>query len=158
MLKKTVFIALIVLPALLSAGCSGGGTPLTLRESVANLDAAMVKYDGIMGLYSSGNYTAARQEYIAIAATFRDCQSALETASRGELTPLEKKIAGNLAGCAKQFAYASQYMRDSCTEALKPGENNAYLMKATADEYDLTARNTYEANRRDLNLFWKSQQ
>ncbi len=48
-------------------------------------------------------------------------------------------------------------MRDSCTEALKKGENNAYLMKVTADEYDLTARLNYNENRKELELFWNSQ-
>lgn len=155
MIKKAFIIALSLLLVVLSSGCSGGSTAPTLRESVASLDAAVVKYDSIMGLYSSGNYTGAREEYIAIAETFHDCQSALETAARGDATPLEKKIAGNLAGCSGQFAYASQYMRDACTEALKHSENE-YLVKITADEYALTARNTYEANRRDLSLHWKN--
>jgi hypothetical protein len=155
MFKKTLISTFIVLLVVLSSGCSGD-TPPTLRESAASLDAAIIKYDNIMGLYSSGNYTAAREEYIAVAATFRNCQSTLETVSKGNLTALERKIAGNLAGCSKQFAYASQYMRDACTEALKPGENNEYLMKVSAEEYALTARITYEANRRDLDLLPES--
>jgi hypothetical protein len=131
--------------------------PPTLKENVAKLDAAVAKYDSIMGVYSSGNYTGARQEYIAVAGTFHDCQSALETASNGNLTALEKRIAGNLAGCSKQFAYAAQYMRDACTEALNQGENE-YLFKSTAEEYELTAHNTYEANRQELNRLWNSRQ
>jgi hypothetical protein len=156
MFKKTVIIALSVLLVVLSSGCAGGGTPPTLRESVANLDAALAKYDGIMGLYSGGNYEAARQEYIAVAATFHDCQSALETASKDNLSAIEKRNAGNLAGCCKQFAYGAQYMRDACTEALKPGENNAYLMEASAEEYVLTARNSYQTNREELDMYWNS--
>ncbi len=155
--KKAAIIAFSLLLVVLCSGCFGGSPPPTLKESVASLDAAIVKYDSIRGLYTSGNYSAAKQEYIAVAATFHDCQSQLKTAADGNVTSIEKRIAGNLAGCAGQFAYAAQYMRDSCTEALKPGDNNAYLMKVSADEYELTARNTYEANRQDLNRVWSSQ-
>ena len=48
-------------------------------------------------------------------------------------------------------------MRDACTEALKKGENNAYLMKVTADEYALTARLNYNENRKELLMCWSSQ-
>jgi hypothetical protein len=157
MLKKTVITALILLSFVLSSGCFGGSSP-TLRESVLSLDDAIMKYDAIRGLYTSGNYTEARQEYIAMAATFTDCQSALEKHQNGNLTTLEKKIVVSLAGASKQFAYASRYMRDACTEALKKGDNNQYLMKISADELELTARTVYQANRKDLDRLWSSQQ
>jgi hypothetical protein len=157
MLKKTVIITLILLPILLSSGCFGGSSP-TLKENVASLDAAVVKYDTIRGLYTSGNYTEAKQEYIAMATTFTDCQSALEKLENGNLTALEKKIVVGLAGCSKQFAIASRYMRDACTEALKKGESNQYLMKISADEVEITARSNYQTNRQDLDRLWSSQQ
>jgi hypothetical protein len=157
MLKKTVIITLILLPILLSSGCFGGSSP-TLKEDVASLDAAVAKYDSIRGLYTSGNYTEAKQAYIAMADTFTDCQSALEKQQNGNLTALEKKIVTGLAGCSKQFAFASRYMRDACTEALKKGENNQYLMKISADEVELTARSNYRTNRQDLDRLWSSQQ
>jgi hypothetical protein len=156
MLKKTVIITLILLLVVLSSGCFG--SPPTLRESVAKLDAAVLKYDSIRGLYVSGNYTEAKQEYIAMAQTFTDCQSELKTIQNGNLTALEKKIVFALAGCSGQFAYASRYMRDACTEGLKKGENNQYLMKVSADEVELTARTVYQANRKELDRLWSSQQ
>jgi hypothetical protein len=156
MLKKTVIITLTLLLVVLSSGCFGGSSR-TLREDVARLDAAVVKYDTIRGMYNSGNYTEARQEYIAMAATFTDCQSALTKQQNGNVTALEKKILVSLAGCSGQFAYASRYMRDACTEALKKGENNEYLMKISADELELTARTIYQTNRKDLDQLWASQ-
>ena len=157
MLKKTFIITLSLLLVLLSSGCFGGSPPPTLKECLTNLDAAVIKYDGIMGSYSVGNFTAAKQEYIDMAATFRDLESAFRAASNGDLSTIEKRDAGNLAGSCKQFAYACQYMRDSCTESLKKGENNAYLMKVTADEYLLTARLNYDENRKELLMCWSSQ-
>jgi hypothetical protein len=157
MFKKTVIIALILLPVVLSSGCFGGNSP-TLKENVASLDAAVVKYDTIRGLYTSGNYTEAKQEYIAMATTFADCQSALEKLENGNLTALEKKIVVGLAGCSGQFAIASRYMRDACTEGLKKGENNQYLMEISAEEVEITARSNYQTNRQDLNRLWASQQ
>jgi hypothetical protein len=157
MLKKTFIIALSLLLVVLSSGCFGGSPPPTLKESLTDLDAAVIKYNNIMGLYTVGNYTAAKEAYIAVAATFRDCESSLETAANGNVTTLEKRDANNLAGCCRQFAAAAQYMRDACTESLKPGENNAYLMKVSADECALTARLNYEANKRELEMCWSSQ-
>lgn len=157
MLKKTFIIALSLLMVVLLSGCFGGNPPPTLKETLTNLDAAVMKYDSIMGQYTVGNYTAAKEEYIDMAATFRGLESAFKTASNGDLSTIEKKDAGNLAGSCKQFAYACQYMRDSCTEAMKKGENNAYLMKVRADEYALTARLNYNENKNELQLFWNSQ-
>ncbi len=154
MLKKATIIALIMLPVVLASGCLGGSPPPTLKECVASLDDAVVQYDTIMGLYSSGNYTGAREQYIANAATFRQCKADLETAAKGNVTSAEKRIADKLAVSAGQFAYAAQYMRDSCTEAVKTGDNNAYLFKAQAEEYALAARNTYSACKQDLGYMW----
>ena len=155
MIKKAFVIALSVLLVVLSSGCSGGSPP-SLKESVSNLDAAVLKYNGIMGLYTSGNYSAAREEYIAAAARFRDCESSLKAAANGNVTSLQKKDAGNLAAICEQFAYAAQYMRDACTEALKPGPNNAYLMKVTADEYALMANDNYQEIKKELDRSWSS--
>jgi hypothetical protein len=157
MLKKTFIIALSLLLVVLACGCFGGNPPPTLKESMTNLDAAVIKYDNIMGSYTVGNYTAAKEEYIAMAATFWDLESSFNTAANGNLSTIEKRDAGNLAGACKQFAYASQYMRDACTESLKKGENNDYLMKVTADEYALTARLNYNENRNELLMCWSSQ-
>ena len=98
MLKKTFIITLSLLLVVLSSGCFGGSPPPTLKECLTNLDAAVIKYDGIMGSYSVGNYTAAKQEYIDMAATFRDLESAFRAASNGDLSTIEKRDAGNLAG------------------------------------------------------------
>jgi hypothetical protein len=73
------------------------------------------------------------------------------------VTTLEKKILVGLAGCSGQFALASRYMRDACTEALKKGDNNEYLMKISADEVELTARDIYQTNRKDPDRLWASQ-
>jgi hypothetical protein len=79
-----------------------------------------------------------------------------EGIAKTDISALEKRDAGNLAGCSKQFAYAAAYMRDACTEEMKPGSENAYLMKISADECELVARTVYNANREELLLAWSS--
>jgi hypothetical protein len=156
MLKKTLIIALCLLIVVLTSGCFGGSPPPTLKESLTKLDAAVLNYNGIVGLYTAGNYSAAKEAYIAAAAAFRDCESTLAAAANGNVTTLEKRDANNPAGCCRQFATAAKYMRDACTESLKPGRNNAYLMKVSADECALTARLNYETNERELEMCWSS--
>jgi hypothetical protein len=156
MLKKAIIITLCLLLVVLSLGCFGGNSPPTLKESLTSLDTAIVNYESVKSMYYSGNLTVAKEQFIAIAATFKSCQSELDAASKRDLTTLEKRDAANLAGAAGQFAYAAQYMRDACTESMKKGDNNAYLFKVTADEYEIIARSNYETNKEELERAWSS--
>lgn len=155
-IKRAVPVLLIVLLIASSSGCFGGGTPPTLKEELSSLDTALAKYNDAKNLYNQGNYQDAKQAFIASIDLFKACKSAFDSIAKSDISALEKRDAGNLAGCSGQYAYAAAYMRDACTEELKPAPNNGYLMKVSADEYEQTARITCDAAREDLQRFWSS--
>jgi len=155
-MKKAMPVLLIVLLIAASSGCFGGSPPSTLKEELSSLDTALAKYNDAKNLYNQGNYQDAKQAFIASVDLFKARQSAFERIAKSDISALEKRDAGNLAGCSGQFAIAAAYMRDGCTEELKPAPNNGYLMKVSADECELTARLTCDAAREDLQRFWSS--
>jgi hypothetical protein len=155
-MKKAVPAILIVLLIALSSGCLGGSALPTLKEELSILDAAIANYNHAKDLYNDGDYQNAKQAFIEAVDRFKACNSAFDGISKTDISALEKRDAGNLAGCSKQFAYAAAYMRDACTEEMKPGSDDAYLMKVSADECELTARTVYDANREELLLAWSS--
>jgi hypothetical protein len=155
-MKKAVPVLLIVLLIVSSSGCFGGSALPTLKEELSSLDAALTKYEHAKDIYNDGDYQNAKQAFIDAVETFKACNSAFDGIAKTDISALEKRDAGNLAGCSKQFAYAAAYMRDACTEEMKPGSENAYLMKISADECELVARTVYNANREELLLAWSS--
>lgn len=151
MWKKAAIVAISILMVLSVCGCLGGGsTPPTPREEASALNNATALYYHAEGQYSSQNYSGARQEFVDAAAQFHDCQSQFTAIAGGNVTALEKQIATNLAGASGQYASAAQYMRDACSEATKPGNNNALLYKSYADDYETSARDAVQANEQNL--------
>ncbi len=155
-MKKAVSVLLIVLLIASSSGCFGSVALPTLKDELSTLDAAVVKYDHAKDLYNSGDYQNAKQAFIESVEELKACNSAFDGIAKTDISALEKRDAANLAGRSKQFAYAAAYMRDACTEELKPGSENGYLMKVSADECELVAKTVYDANREELLLAWSS--
>lgn len=156
MLKKGIFLGLIILTIVLTSGCTSGASLPTLREETSILDDTVAKYDNAMSLYRQDDYARAKAEFVEAVSGFKDCQSKFDEIAKSDLTELEKKDAGKLASSSLQFAYASAYMRDACTEAMNE-DGDGYYMEVSASEYETTARNLYEANKAELEQFWSSQ-
>lgn len=154
-LKRALLTALILSLIVPASGCLGGSPP-TSREALASLDAAVQQYHGAMGPYTSGNYSGARDEYSACVDRFKACHDQFDRIANADVPSLEKVIAGNLASAAEKYAYASAYMRDSCKDALKSG-GNVYMLKVSADEFDLAARLIYDKNKANLEQYLNSQ-
>lgn len=147
-----VLVMLLIVPA---SGCFGGDVP-TLEEEMANMETALANYNSAKNLYNKGDFQDAKQAFIASVEEFKARQSSFDRIAKSDVSALEKKEAGNLAGSSMQYAHAAAYMRDACTEELKPGSNNAYLMKVSADEFEMTAKLNYETARGELQEFWSS--
>jgi hypothetical protein len=154
-IARAAVILLIVMLVASASGCFGGEKP-TLKEEVAKLDAALVKYNDAKKLYNQGQYQNAKDEFIDCVNQFKACESTFGEISKGDVTALEKRDAGNLASSSLQYAYAAAYMRDSCTEALKKTDK-VYLMKVSAEECEQSAKMNYASSMEELQRFWNSQ-
>jgi|AGTN01.1.fsa_nt_gi hypothetical protein len=91
MLKKGIFLGLIILTIVLTSGCTSGASLPTLREEASILDDVVAKYDNAMGLYRQGDYAGAKAEYVEAVSVFKDCQSKFGEIAKSNLTALEKR-------------------------------------------------------------------
>lgn len=148
MYRRMILAVLAVLIATALAGCAAVfGEPPTFEGQIQKFDAALAKYDNGISLYYKGDYAQARQEFSDASKTFKDCEAAYEEIMKQDVTGLERKISENMAGCSLQYAYTAAYMRDAAAAAAGGDMARADLMKDTAREYEMVARQGYEANK-----------
>lgn len=158
MYKRTISALLILVLVVPMAGCSAFSNPPTFKGQIVKFDAALATYQNGTSFYYAGKYAEAKDAFASAATSFKDSETAYkDIANQKEVTSLEKKISENMAGIALQYAYTAAYMRDASNAALQKDMSKAYLLQASAEEYDVVARQGYAANKAAMEAYWNSQ-